>query len=150
MARPANLSNINIAELQRVLNAKRGELEKLHRQRAQLQKRMNVVDRQIARLGGGAAGGMNGSRRGGAGSRVRNEHSLVETIEGVLKSSGKPMKVAEIMEGVLATGYRSGSASFRGIINQTLIKERKRFAQAGRGVYELKSGGSRKTSKSAA
>jgi hypothetical protein len=48
------------------------------------------------------------------------------------------MKVGEIMDAVLATGYRSGSANFRGIINQTLIKD-KRFGQVERGVYELKS-----------
>ena len=52
------------------------------------------------------------------------------------------MKVAEIMDGVLSTGYRSGSANFRGIINQTLIKD-KRFGQVERGVYELKAGGSK-------
>ena len=34
-------------------------------------------------------------------------------------------------------GYKSNSANFRGIVNQTLIKE-KQFAQASRGMYQLK------------
>ena len=58
------------------------------------------------------------------------------------------MPVGDIMDKVLATGYKSKSANFRGIVNQTLIKD-KRFAQVERGVYELKaSGESRKKDKS--
>jgi hypothetical protein len=142
MARPASGTNLTIAQLQRVLNDKKAELDKLYRQRNQLQKKMNGLDRQIERVNGGADGlrlgrGMAGG--GGGGTRARNEHSLLDTIERVLRSAGKPLKVGDIMDGVLATGYRSGSANFRGIINQTLIKD-KRFGQVERGTYELKGG----------
>jgi hypothetical protein len=144
MARPASGTNLTIAQLQRVLNDKKAELDKLYRQRNQLQKKMNGLDRQIERVNGGADGlrlgrGMAGGGGGGGGTRARNEHSLLDTIEGVLRSAGKPLKVGDIMDGVLATGYRSGSANFRGIINQTLIKD-KRFGQVERGTYELKGG----------
>jgi hypothetical protein len=56
-----------------------------------------------------------------------------------MRDGGKPMSVSEIMEAASASGYRSGSANFRGIVNQTLIKD-KRFAQVSRGVYQLKGG----------
>jgi hypothetical protein len=66
---------------------------------------------------------------------------------------GQADEVGDILEGVTSSGYRSGSANFRGIINQTLIKD-KRFGQVERGVYELKSGGgggeSKKKGKAAA
>jgi len=117
-----------------VLNDKQSELSKLHRQRANLQRRMDLIDRQISRVGGGAMNGL----RGGGGVRARNERSLLDTIEGVLTKAGKPLSVSAILEGVHATGYRSGSANFRGIVNQTLIKD-KRFGQVSRGVYGLKS-----------
>jgi hypothetical protein len=142
MARPASGTNLTIAQLQRVLNEKQSELNKLHRQRENLQRKINLIDRQIERVDGGG-GGSNGTRRGGGGGggkRPRNEHSLLDTIEAVLRKGGKPMKVQEILDGVMASGYRSGSANFRGIINQTLIKD-KRFGQVERGTYELKSGG---------
>ena len=132
MARPASGTNLTIAQLQRVLSDKQSELNKLHRQRVNLQKRIDQIDRQIARVGGGA---MNGLRGGGV--RARNERSLLDTIEGVLTKAGKPLSVSAILEGVHATGYRSGSANFRGIVNQTLIKD-KRFGQVSRGVYGLK------------
>jgi hypothetical protein len=139
MARPASGTNLTIAQLQRVLNDKKAELDKLYRQRGQLQKKMNVLDRQIERVNGGANGLRVGRGMGamGGGVRARNEHSLLDTIENVLRSAGKPLKVGDIMDGVLATGYRSSSDNFRGIINQTLIKD-KRFGQVERGTYELK------------
>jgi hypothetical protein len=154
MARPASGTNLTIAQLQRVLNDKQSELQKLQRQRMNLQKKLAILDRQIDRVGGGAA--LNGSRgRGGAGpaggftasGRARNDRSLLDTLEGIMRQHAKPMKVQEILDGVLATGYRSGSANFRGIINQTLIKD-KRFGQVQRGVYELKSGGGESKKKS--
>jgi hypothetical protein len=125
---------MNIAELERVLEERRSELSKLARQRSDLEKRLTALDRQMARVGGGS--GPFGRRRG-RGGRARNEHSLTETIEGVMKGSSKPMKVPDIVNGVLSSGYQSSSANFKGIVNQTLIKD-KRFQQVERGVYQLK------------
>lgn len=136
MARPASGNNFTIAQLERVLGEKRSELDKLRRQRSNLQKKLNQIDRQIERVGGS----MNGSRRGGGGGGRRNARSLLDTLEAVLRDAGRPMKVSEIMDAAIAAGYRSGSDNFRGIVNQTLIKD-KRFGQVERGVYELKSGG---------
>jgi len=146
MPRPATAA-FNIAQLERILQDRRTDLNKLERQRSELQRKLDGVERQIMKLQGGLRG-LRG-RRGGGG-RARNEQSLVETIEGVLKHSGKPMRVGEIVDAVQAGGYRSNSDNFRGIVNQTLIKERKRFAAAERGVYQLKGGGgSRGTKKEA-
>jgi hypothetical protein len=124
---------MNIAELERVLEERRTELNRLGRQRSELEKRLNALDRQIARVEG--AGGGGGRRRGRG--RARNDVSLTEAIEGVMQKSGKPMKVPDIMNNVLSTGYHSTSANFKGIVNQTLIKD-KRFQQVERGVYQLK------------
>ena len=49
--------------------------------------------------------------------------SLVEAIETALRG-GKPMRVGDIVDAVQGAGYRSNSDNFRGIVNQTLIKER--------------------------
>ncbi len=112
-----------------MLNVRRSELAKLQKQRAGLVRELASVDRSISRIGG--VGGTKGGR-------ARNEQSLTETLQSVLKDAGKPMGVGEILAAVEAAGYRSSSANFRGIINQTLIKERKYFTSAGRGIYQLK------------
>src|SRR3954470_281460 len=50
---------------------------------------------------------------------------------------------------LLASGYVSSSANFRGIVNQTLIKD-KRFRRVARGVYGLKVAGKSEGSKATA
>ena len=138
MPRPAT-AGFNIAQLERILEDRRTEVNRLERQRNELQRKLDGVERQIAKLAGGLRG-LRGRRGGGGGTRARNEVSLVEAIENAMRGTGKPMRVGDIVDAVQASGYRSNSDNFRGIVNQTLIKERKRFAQAERGVYQLKGG----------
>jgi hypothetical protein len=120
--------------LQQMLDTSRRKLTVLQKQRDRVQKKLDKIDRKIASIAGGrvaAAGG-----RGGRGP-AQNAKSLVATMEGVLKDAGKPLPVGDILDRVRAAGYRSNSANFRALINQTLIKE-KRFTPTGRGVYQLK------------
>ena len=132
MARPASV-NLSISQLQELLGARRSEIQRLERERRKVERRLEQLDGRIRQLGGNGARG----RTGGGGSRVRNEQTLMTMIEGVLGKSGKPMKVGEIAEAVRRGGYRTKSANFRGIVNQTLIKD-KRFTSAGRGLYQMK------------
>ena len=137
MARTAATSNLSLADLEQMIHSRQRELRKLEKQRAKWQKKVDDVERKIASLGGTAG---RGGRGGGAGSRARNEINLPDAIAQVLSKSRGPVGVGDIMEGVLAAGYRSNSANFRGIVNQALIKD-KRFKSAGRGLYEMKSNG---------
>jgi hypothetical protein len=118
-----------------MLDNRRREMTDLQRERSKLMQRLDALDRRLGALAGSGARFRNGG--GGGGGRGRNSQSLVASMEAVLARSGKPMTVGDIMEAVRAGGYRSNSANFRGIVNQTLIKE-KRFASAGRGIYQLK------------
>jgi septal ring factor EnvC (AmiA/AmiB activator) len=129
MARPA-LAGMTISRLESLLNQQRTRKKELARERARLQAQLDKLDRQIASLDG--AGGTSPS------GRARNSMSLVATMEAVLEKQPKGMSVSEILDGVQSAGYRSSSPNFRGIINQTLIKERKKFTSVSRGVYALK------------
>ena len=139
MARPASGSAYSIAQLEQMLNKCKSERQKLERERNKVARRLQQLDSRIHALGGNGSGrgGRGGAGGGGAGSRVRNDKSLIEMIEGVLGKSSKPMKVGDIADAVQGGGYRTNSANFRGIVNQTLIKD-KRFTSAGRGLYQMK------------
>ena len=139
MPRPAT-AGFNLAQLERILQDRRSEVTRLERMRNELQRKLDGVERQIAKLAGGLRG-LRGRRGALGGVRARNDVSLVEAIENAMRGAGKPMRVGDIVDSVHAAGYRSNSDNFRGIVNQTLIKERKRFAQVERGVYQLKGGG---------
>ena len=123
---------MSIAQLEQILAGRRAELSQKRREHSKLLARLQQLETEIRQLGGSP--GRRG--RGGGGRRARNEKSLLETLEDVLKA-GKAMKVGDIAEAAQKSGYRSNSANFRSIVNQTLIKD-KRFASAGRGVYQLK------------
>ena len=118
----------SISDLERLLDSRRSALQKLSKQRTKIQRKLDAIDREIHGLGG--SGG------GGGGTRVRNDMSLVAMLGAVLKGK-EAMQVGDIVDAVKARGYRSNSANFRGIVNQTLIKE-SQFASAGRGLYKLK------------
>lgn len=137
MARPA-LSAFTIAKLQSMLAQQQSKKKELLRERSKLQTQMEKLDRQIAGLDGGVVGSAGGNAVGGPGSRPRNEKSLVAVLEEVLAKSPKGLGVGAIAEAVQATGYKSSSANFRGIVNQTLIKAGKTFQAIERGVYALK------------
>lgn len=123
----------SIADLQQMLNERRTHRIRLMQERKKLQNRVEQIDREIEMLSGegGSAGGT------GGGGRARNERPLPDAIEVVLKKSSKPMRVGDIAQAVQQAGYRSSSANFRGIVNQTLIKD-KRFVSPSRGLYQTK------------
>jgi hypothetical protein len=125
---------MSIAQLEQILAGRRAELNQKQREHGKLLARLQQLESDIRRLGG--APGKRGRGGGLGGTRARNDKSLIETLEGVLKG-GKPMRVGDIADAAQKTGYRSNSANFRSIVNQTLIKD-KRFASAGRGLYQLK------------
>ena len=131
-------SRFTITQLENMLKARRTQISSLERERKQIQKQLDAVDAKIHALGGMDGGGKGAASGYTAGGRARNPKSLVGTLEEVLTKAGKPISVGEILDAVQSSGYRSNSANFRGIINQTLIKERKRFANAGRGMYGMK------------
>jgi hypothetical protein len=133
MARPKAGSNLSISQLENMLSNRLAELQLLEREHSRLSQQLGLVERKIHELGGKTRG--KGRTVSG---RVKNEKSLVEMLDQVLAAASEPMKVGDIVDGVLKAGYHTGSDNFRGIVNQTLIKERRRFSSAGRGLYTAK------------
>jgi hypothetical protein len=133
MARPRSTVDLSLAQLERLMQSRRTELTRLSRERDKLQKKLDTLDERISEI----SGGMMRGTRGGGGTRARNAMNLPDVIHQVLTKTGAAMSVGDIMEKVQAGGYRSTSANFRGIVNQTLIKD-KRFTSSSRGMYQLK------------
>lgn len=131
MARPKKLDTLSLSELQNLISERKSRVSTLKKERAKLLKKLAAVEKEIERAGGDVGGG--GRVRG---VRPRNEMSLADAIDSVLKS-GKPMRVPDIADAVMASGYKSSSPKFTAIVNQTLIKD-KRFHAVERGIYSKK------------
>lgn len=129
--------DLSVADLERILQRRKAELQSLTRERDQLLRQLAAVENKIRDRAGRSVGSgiAPGVTRAG---RAWNEASLVDTLAQVMGKVGEPMKVGDILQAVLDSGYRSNASNFRALINQTLIKERKRFANTGRGTYQFK------------
>jgi hypothetical protein len=134
MPRLTNHSGMTIAALEKMLQRQRGELDALTKERQRVLKQLAAVDARLRTVSGGATTGPSLTPRG----RVRNSMSLVGAMTQVLEKAGKPLKVRDIAQGVLDSGYQSEAVNFRTMVNQMLIKQRKQFAKVDRAVYALK------------
>jgi hypothetical protein len=131
---PKSSQELSVSELERILGRRRAELTSLTQERDRLQRQLATIDNKIRSLGGQGTAIPFTNRAG----RARNAVSLIDTLSQVMDKSSKPMSVSDILQGVLDSGYRSTSPKFRGIVNMTLVKERNRFTNTSRGMYELK------------
>lgn len=156
------LAAFSTMDLRRELEIRQSQVGGLVRERDSLARRLAEIDREIEAFGGvpagagggeGAGRGVGGAMRGrrgpgrppgrrgpgrppgsGAGrKRPDNAMTLNEALRKVL--TGRTMGVTEMAEAVQKAGYKSNSAAFRTIVNQTLIKNPRLFKKVARGQY---------------
>ncbi len=155
----------SIREIEAELASRQKELDQLKAKRNQLVTDLDAIQRRIAAIEGGEsvpaapkamATGMAAGRRARKAAKVpkatkaakvaktprtrpgRGEggKTLVDYVEDVLRASGEPMRVKEVMEAVSKTGYKSESKDFYNIVATTLRGDR--FKKIARGVYAIK------------
>jgi hypothetical protein len=136
MPRP-KLEKVTVEELKK-------EIARRQRGLAKLVAKRDALNCQIAELEGlGIAakpaakrGRRPGRKRGRKRGRAPRPGSLINLLVQALDAKGK-LTVAQAVEAVLASGYKSKSKSFKLIVNQALAKNR-RFKRVGKGVYTLR------------
>jgi hypothetical protein len=133
MPRTPSLAKLPAASLRAELVRRERQRDRLlvtlRRRHAKAMKAVAGLEEQMRALGGSSRG------RTPTG-RARNAVPLVEALARVLK--GKAMSVAEAAEAVIKSGYQSGAANFRLIVNQTVLKRKDLFKRVGRGRYRGK------------
>ena len=129
----AGKTSYSVTDLQKMLEKQHAELDKLKSRREKLAADLAECDSRISELNGAGAGAVGtggdgvGVKRAtkkkkvarakkGGGKRVRNQPSLRKVIMDVLPSAKKPLPLDEVMEKVLATGYRSNAGNFRQVV----------------------------------
>lgn len=130
-----SLSKLSTEELHIEIKRRERTANRLAARREKLLAEVAAIDSELAAFGYEAVSSPR-SRAGGGRKRPRNEMNLVDTLTKALK--GKTMGVSEAAEAATKLGYRSSSANFRNIVNQTLLKHNKVFKKVGRGQYTVK------------
>jgi len=129
----SRLAGVSTGDLSLELRRRQRRLPTLRNKHQKLARKLEAIEAQIAQLGGDTGGrgrGITGRKR------PKNDQPLAEVLVALLKKKGKQMKVSEIAQGALASGYKTNAANFSTIVNQTLIKD-KRFKSVERGYYAL-------------
>lgn len=136
------LSNLSVDFLRSELARRQRALVGLYRRHAGLLRRVERVADAIRSAGGDVIHAATGDTRRARGRgapgrrrRPRNDMNLVQALSKVLKN--RTMSVTEVAEEVQRAGYKTSSANFRTIVNQTLIKS-PAFKKVSRGKYTSK------------
>lgn len=128
-----SLRSISTTALAAELARRESRLDELQQERQQLATRLAEIDATLSEIG--AVTGHRIMAIGSGRRRPRNKMNLADSLAGVLK--GRQLTVTELAEEVQRAGYRTSSPNFRTIVNQTLIKDPKRFKKVSRGVYTV-------------
>ena len=126
------LATVTTSDLAAELARRSRQVTTLERKRDKLVAQLEEVEAELAEFGALSAATGGGGRRGG-GKRPKNDMTLEDALAQVL--SGTVMGVSEVAEAVQAAGYKTSSPNFRTIVNQTLLKNKKKFKKQGRGRY---------------
>ena len=132
----SRLSAMSIADLRQEIERRQKLLPKLTVQR-------DALNREIAELQGlatpearKAAKPESAPKKTRRRRRAKNKVGLADALAAFVKGK-KKVAIGEAMEGVLATGYKTKSRDFRGVVNNMLLSD-KRFKKVARGEFTLK------------
>ncbi len=125
------MRNLTVAQLEKLLHAKKSQLEDLAVKRDKLKADLDTVNKEIAGLGGEAdegaprrgrpKGSVNKKKAGRKGRRPKNAMSLRKVVVAELTAAKKGLTVEELMAKVLEAGYKSKSEKFRNVVYQCLF-----------------------------
>ncbi len=127
-----------------ILSQMLGYRNELLAQRAQLDGRIEALDRAIAMLGGSAAAPTRAQRaparrvaKAAAGGVTFRAGSLKQYIDAVMRKAGKPMRVKDITQGVCNAGYKTSNKTLHKSVGIALT-QMPNVKRVSRGVFALK------------
>jgi hypothetical protein len=125
---------LTVADLERLLNSRKMQLEELLKKRGMIQRQLQQLDADIAALEGQRRGGPRGKR----GQRMKNERSLRLLVLDQLAKSKSGYNLADLAQRILDTGYQTTSTNFRNVLYQCLYNTKEVFHDESTGTYKLK------------
>jgi hypothetical protein len=126
--------DLTVAQLERILLRKKAALEKLLRQRTQLQKKLALVERRIVEIGGGEGPKPRTPRR-----RPKNSKTLLVAVTEMLTQHKKGLTLRDLANKLLASGYKTSSTNFQNTLYQCLYHNSDKLAHDAKNhTYRIK------------
>jgi len=127
-------TGFSVADLERILDERKTQLQDLAKRRDAAQKELDKIDAEIQELmgAGGSIGRYRRRRR-----RVKNEMSLRAVVLEILGKNKKGYTLADLSTKVTESGYRSTSRNFRNVLYQCLYNTEGVVHDDATGCYRL-------------
>lgn len=126
-------NDMSVAQLEKLLHARKSQLDSLTKQRERLQRELDRVERKISSIEG-----TNGVVRRRPSRRPRNEKSLHALVNELLGKNRKGYSLADLAEKVLESGYKTNSTNFKNVLYQCLYNADEIEHDPTSGNYRLK------------
>ncbi len=127
-------AGFSVADLERILDERKGQLQDLAKRRDQAQKELDKLDAEIQGLVGvgGSVGKIRRRRR-----RVKNAQSLRAVVLEIMGKNKKGFALADLAVKVNESGYKSSSRNFRNVLYQCLYNTEGIVHDDATGCYRL-------------
>ncbi|MDA0323323.1 MAG: HTH domain-containing protein [Verrucomicrobia bacterium] len=96
------------------------------------EREIQALKKQLAAVEGGSATAIVGVKR------VRNKINQRDLVVQILKESKKPLSLDEIMQRMIAKGYKFASQAPKRALSVTIYPDKKTFKKVGRSMFTLK------------
>ena len=149
-------SEISVADLERILDARKSQAQNLVKRRDALHKELAEIQEQLQGIVGTEvtikkSGAKRGRRPPGSGkrgpgrprgsknrgARPKNERSLRDVISELLSKSKKGLTLEELTPKVVEAGYKSNSSNFSNMIYQNIYNSEGIVKDPETGCYSL-------------
>ena len=147
-------SDLSVAQLERLLTDKKGELATLGQKKSNLQAQLASVDKQLDSLQGAnapaapaapaaaaaaAAPARRKKKRGRRGKLPRNAQSLGAVVTGILGKTPKGLNLKDLVAAVLDSGYKTKAKNFTNVVYQCVYNAKKTIYRDDKsGTHRLK------------
>ena len=133
---PSTLKDCSVSDLERILKARKSELEILIKSREKKLKELSLIEKRIKVLEGRKQAAGRKKRRTTR-KRVKNTHSLRSTVTDVLSKNKNGIALDPLSKRILATGYKSNSSNFKNVLYQCLYNHKEFVHDKKTGLYRV-------------
>ena len=137
-------SDLSVAQLERLLTDKKGELATLGQKKSNLQAQLASVDKQLDSLQGAnapaaaPAPARRKKKRGRRGKRPKNTQTLPEVVAGILGKTPKGLSLKDLVAAVLKSGYKTKAKNFSNVVYQCVYNAKTIYHDKKSGTHRLK------------
>jgi hypothetical protein len=137
-------SDLSVAQLERLLSDKKGQLANLGQKKASLQAQLASVDKELDSVKGSnapaaaPAPARRKTKPGRRGKLPKNTQTLPAVVTGVLGRAPKGLSLKDLVAAVLDSGYKTKAKNFSNVVYQCVYNAKTIYRDDKSGTHRLK------------